>query len=51
MQEGDNHFLYTIATTHGALDIWLVTAILTFLVPAVGFAIGIATGNIDIHPR
>lgn len=33
------------------VDIWLITGILTFLVPLVGFAIGVATGNIDVSPR
>lgn len=41
---------YTRDTKSG-LDVWLITGILTILVPLVGFAIGVATGNIDITPR
>lgn len=43
-------FTYTKGVESG-VDIWLITGILTFLVPLVGFAIGVATGNIDLNPR
>lgn len=49
--DNEKEFRYTSGTTEGGLDIWLITAILTLVVPAVGFAIGVATGNIDINPR
>lgn len=42
------------AYTNGAgkgIDIWIVTGILTFLVPIVGLAVGVATGTIDVNPR
>lgn len=51
ISDDEKTFRYTTGTTEGGLDIWLVTAILTIVVPAVGFAIGVATGNIDINPR
>lgn len=41
---------YTSGGDQG-LDVWLITGILTILVPIVGFAIGVATGSIDINPR
>lgn len=34
-----------------AIDVWTITALLTVLVPLVGFAIGVATGNIIVNPR
>lgn len=43
-------FAYTKGVDKG-IDVWLITGILTFLVPLVGFAIGVATGNIDVSPR
>lgn len=43
-------FVYTKGVESG-IDIWLIVGILTFLVPIVGFAIGVATGNIDLSPR
>lgn len=47
----DVSFTYTKGVKEGGVDIWLITGILTFLVPLVGFAIGVATGNIDVNPR
>lgn len=43
-------FVYTKGVDQG-IDVWLVTGVLTFLVPAVGFAVGVLTGNIDVSPR
>lgn len=47
----ESQFKYTSGTVKGGFDIWLVAALLTIVVPAVGFAIGVATGNIDVSPR
>lgn len=47
----DTSFRYTSGVKKGSVDIWLITGVLTFLVPLVGFAIGVLTGNIDINPR
>lgn len=47
----ESEFRYTSGTTSGGFDIWLVAALLTVIVPAVGFAVGVATGNIDVSPR
>lgn len=46
----DTSFSYTKGVQSG-IDVWLIAGILTFLVPIVGFAIGVATGNIDVNPR
>lgn len=43
-------FSYTKGVDKG-VDVWLVTGVLTLLVPLVGFAVGVATGNIDLNPR
>eukprot|EP00177_Eucheuma_denticulatum_P001437 GFKZ01002589.1.p1 GENE.GFKZ01002589.1~~GFKZ01002589.1.p1 ORF type:complete len:130 (+),score=16.07 GFKZ01002589.1:198-587(+) len=43
-------FVYTKGVDKG-VDVWLVTGVLTFLVPAVGFAVGVFTGAIDVSPR
>lgn len=51
ISDDEKEFRYTTGTTEGGLDIWLVTAVLTVVVPAIGFAIGVATGNIDVNPR
>lgn len=51
ISDNEKKFRYTTGTAEGGLDIWLVTAVLTIVVPAVGFAIGVATGNIDVNPR
>lgn len=51
LDEEDPRFRYTSGTTQGGFDVWLIAAILTLVVPAVGFAIGVATGNIEINPR
>lgn len=47
----DTSFRYTSGVKKGSVDIWLITGVLTFLVPLVGFAIGVLSGNIDINPR
>lgn len=51
ISDDEKEFRYTTGTTEGGFDIWLVTAVLTVVVPAIGFAIGVATGNIDVNPR
>lgn len=50
-EKQDASFRYTSGTTQGGFDVWLIAAVLTIVVPAVGFAIGVATGNIDVNPR
>ncbi|CAN8070825.1 unnamed protein product [Agarophyton chilense] len=47
----DTSFAYTRGVKKGSVDIWLITGVLAFLVPLVGFAIGVVTGNIDVNPR
>lgn len=48
--EEDTSFSYTKGVDKG-IDIWLVVGILTFLVPVIGFAWGVANGIIDVNPR
>lgn len=51
--DGDTSFTYTsgVGAGGGGVDVWLITGILFFVVPVVGFAVGVATGNIDVNPR
>lgn len=51
IQPEDTSFRYTNGTTPGGFDVWLIIGILTFIVPLVIFAAGVATGNIDVNPR
>jgi hypothetical protein len=44
-------FAYTSGTTGGGVDVWLISSVLLFLVPVVVFAVGVATGYIDVNPR
>lgn len=46
----DTSFTYTKGVDAG-VDIWLVTGVLTFLVPIVGLLVGVATGFVDLTPR
>lgn len=50
LPEEDAGFAYTSGVEKG-LDVWLISGVLFFLVPILGFVWGVATGNIDVNPR
>lgn len=48
----DNSFSYTPGNTGGGgIDVWLVSTVLIFVTPVILFAVGVATGYIDVSPR
>ncbi len=43
-------FAYT-SGVEGGIDVWLVTGVLTFLVPLIVLLVGVKTGVVDLTPR
>lgn len=49
-EEEKQDFAYT-SGVEGGVDVWLITGILTFLVPLVVLIIGVKAGVVDLTPR
>ena len=46
-----DRFEYTSGVKDGGVDVWLITGVLTLLVPLIVFVVGVKAGVIDLNPR